>query len=69
MDPNAALTTLRDQTAEVEDRIEAGEALDRWVANGGFLPITGYKLGGNTATKFALREEIKNTLRTLRASV
>ena len=53
-----------------EVRIEAGRALDRWVANGGFMPYTtGYKVGGNTAAKLMLREEIRSTIARLEVKV
>jgi|JI10StandDraft_1071094.scaffolds.fasta_scaffold751137_2 hypothetical protein len=67
MDPNETLRVLRDESEDVSVRIEAGEALDRWVANGGFMPhTTGYKVGGNTAAKLMLREEILRTTERLK---
>lgn len=70
MDPNATLAILRDESEDADVRIEAGRALDRWVANGGFMPhTTGYKVGGNTAAKGMLREEIRRTIERLEVKV
>lgn len=47
MDPNAALATIRKLTAkgqsrlgysEIEELLDAIEALDGWLSQGGFLP-------------------------------
>jgi len=64
MDPNAAVTTMRDETISLEDRQEAANALLRWVACGGFMPINlGYKVGGNGFAKSMLRNEISALLK------
>lgn len=68
MDPSAVLTIMRDEMEDPQVRIEAAEALDQWLANGGFMPHnTGYRVGGNTAARLMLREEIKRTTGRLKA--
>jgi hypothetical protein len=57
MDPNETLKIMRDATLPIAERAEAAEALLGWIRSGGYLPITGYGFGGNTATKFVLIEE------------
>lgn len=69
MDPNETLKVMRDEMESAQVRIDAARALDRWVANGGFMPITGYRVGGNTAARMMLREEIARTIRSLEAKV
>jgi hypothetical protein len=69
MDPNEALRVMRDEMESRSVRIDAARALDRWVANGGFMPITGYRVGGNTAARLMLREEITRTIRSLEVKV
>lgn len=59
MDPNETLKTMRDIGLNPEERAEAATNLLQWIGSGGFLPITGYGFGGNTATKFALQEECR----------
>jgi len=63
MDPNACLAVMRDEAADPADRYTAASGLLNWINNGGFLPITGYGLGGNTATKLMLQEECRKVLR------
>lgn len=68
MDPSVVLTVMRDEMEDPQVRIEAAEALDQWLANGGFMPHnTGYRVGGNTTAKMMLREEIRRTTATLKA--
>lgn len=62
MDPNATLTIMRDTTLPFEERQQAAADLLRWIGSGGYLPITGYGFGGNTATKFCLQNECRNVI-------
>lgn len=63
MDPNETLKIMRDESLPLEERQEAATNLLNWIGSGGFLPMTGYGLGGNTATKFMLQEECRKVQR------
>jgi hypothetical protein len=38
MDPEASWATVEDLSADIDERIEAAEALIWWLDNGGFVP-------------------------------
>jgi dienelactone hydrolase len=66
MDPNAAAAIMRDTDRPMAERIEAAEALRRWLATGGFpQSIPGRSFGGNTAARLAARDEVRDFLATV----
>ena len=63
MDPNATALIMRDATLPLDERQEAAENLLGWVQSGGFpQSIPGRSFGGNTAAKFAARQECEAIL-------
>lgn len=68
MDPNETLKIMRDLSIHPSQRAVAALNLLKWIENGGFLPITGYGFGGNTATKFALIEECNKVVKLVTTS-
>lgn len=69
MDPNAAAAIMRDETADIEDRIDAAQDLSEWIHRGGFVQRipkrdgTGYRtFGGHTAARQAALQEINGYL-------
>jgi hypothetical protein len=63
MDPNATAAIMRDTTADRADRLAAATDLDRWLSRGGFpQSIPGMHFGGNTAARYAARQEVARYL-------
>jgi hypothetical protein len=67
MDPNTALATMRDTTADIDARVEAATALRNWITSGGYEPRDlGYgPRGGSTAVRFLIIEECDEVVRSL----
>lgn len=71
MDPNATAAIMRDETADDETRLDAAYALLAWLERGGFPQSLFYKdgtrvsFGGNTAAKYAARQEADKYVREL----
>ena len=55
MDPDVAVTTMRDENANPEDRIKAANNLLGWLGSGGYVPA-GYDDRSGQARKLAQQE-------------
>jgi len=57
MDPSATLAVLRDESADLAERIDAGRILQGWLRNGGYVPAglftCGETYGGHQAANAA----------------
>jgi hypothetical protein len=38
MDVEVALATMRDESLDVDERLDAADAVDAWICRGGFVP-------------------------------
>lgn len=70
MDPTAAYEIMTDETADVDERVEAAENLRDWLDKGGFLPL---RLPVNiderrTRGRFYVDRRIAETLRLARSA-
>jgi hypothetical protein len=76
MDPNATAAIMRDESLPLDERLEAADNLSDWLKAGGF-PQSLYSkhdgshrsFGGNTAAKFAARQEVDEYLRQFEAAI
>jgi hypothetical protein len=71
MDPNATALIMRDTSAKTNERYMAAFDLNEWLRNGGFPQSMFDKdgrhisFGGNTAARFAARQECEQIMREL----
>lgn len=75
MDPNAAAAIMRDESLPLDERLEAADGLSDWLTSGGY-PQTMYmkdgshwSFGGNTAAKFAARQEVDEYIKQFEAAI